>query len=154
MWLEYLNQKNGDDVAWMVEKPFVVLLSLKHIDQVSALQRDTRNVHDLIFSLLLMIWRVRNFELCLISLIVNLHETEFREAVLKTNSVESDASDLDPHCRLPRPSCVDVLKVLLFYDKLFHSFLHMSHPLRRLLLSQFRYFEWPQNGCHGDSEWI
>lgn len=31
MRLEYLNQKYGDDVAWVIEKPFVVFLSLKHV---------------------------------------------------------------------------------------------------------------------------
>lgn len=116
-------------MAWMVEESFVVLLSLENVDQISPLQRDTRDVRNFILSFLLVIWRVWNFELLLISLIINLHETKFGEAVLITNSVESDGSDLNSHRRLPWSPGVDILEILLFDDKLFHRLLHMSHPL-------------------------
>ena len=116
-------------MAWVVEESFVVLLSLENVDQVSTLQRDTRDVRNFILPFLLVIWRVRNFELLLISLIVYLHETKFREAVLVTNTVESDGSDLNSHRRLPWSPGVDILEILFFDDKLFHRLFHVSHPL-------------------------
>lgn len=152
--LQNFDQENGYDMTWVVVKSFVVFLSLENVDQVSTLQRNTRDVRNFILSLLLMVWRVRNFEFLLISLIVDLHETKFWKAVLVSDTVESNASNLDPHGRLSRPPGIDILEILLFDDELFHGLLHVSHPLRGLLLPQFRNFEGPKYSCYWYSEGV
>ena len=119
VWLYDLDQKYSNDVARVCKKALVVLLSLEDVDQISTLHRDTCHIEDLIFLLLLVIWRVWDLELLLVSLLIDLHESEFWEAVLKAYAVEPDAPDLYTNRALARPSRIDLREVRLFDDKLF-----------------------------------
>lgn len=71
----------------MGEESFMIFLSLEDINQISALNRNTRYVLYFVFSLLFMIWGIWNLKILLVSGIVYLHETKLRETVLKTDTV-------------------------------------------------------------------
>lgn len=43
-----------------------------------------------------MIWRIRDFKLLLVSLIIDLHKPKFGEAVLESNTIKPDAPNLNP----------------------------------------------------------
>jgi hypothetical protein len=85
--LNQFDQKNTNDMTGMWEESLVILLSLEYIYKISALNRNASDILYFIFSLLFMIWRIWNLEILLISSIIHLHETKFREAVLKANSI-------------------------------------------------------------------
>jgi hypothetical protein len=126
MRLDNLYQKNGNHVAWMSIEALVVFLSLENVDKVSPLNGDARNVKYLILSLLLVIWWIWNFELLLIPLVIDLHETKLGEAVLESNAVESDTPNLHSNGALSWPSGIDALEERFFDDKLSHGLLHMG----------------------------
>jgi len=67
-----------------------------------------------------VIGRIRDFELLLISSFIYLAESKFGEAMLITNSIETDATHLYPDGTLARASGVDLLEETLLYYKFFH----------------------------------
>jgi hypothetical protein len=73
----------------------MIFLSLKNVDQISSLNGDACDVKNLILSFLLMIWWIWDLKLLLVPLIIDLHEPELWEAVLKPDTVKSDAPDLN-----------------------------------------------------------
>lgn len=154
MRLKNFDQKYSNYMARMVKKAFVIFLSLENIDQISALKTNTSNIRYIIFSFFFMIWGVRNFKVLLVSLIIDLHESKFRKAVLKSNSVKSDAPYLNSDWAFSWSSCIYLLEILLFDYIFSHSFLHMCIPLWRLLLSKFLNFKGSQDGCNWNSQWI
>ena len=142
MWLQNLNQKHSNDVSRMSIKTFMIFLSLKNIYQIPSLHRDACDIMDLILSLFFMIWWIRNLEVLLISLIIDAHKTKLREAMLKTNSIKSNWSDLNSDGTLSWSSRIDLWELRFFDDKFSHCFLCMCISLTCLFLSQFCDFKW------------
>ena len=97
-------------MTWVCKKSLVIFLSLEYVDQISALDRYTGYIEYLILSLFLMIWWIWNLELLLISLVIDLHEPKFREAVLEANSIQPDTSHLDPNRTLSRSPRINALE--------------------------------------------
>lgn len=141
-WLYNFDQENTHNVTWVCEKPFVVFLGLENIYQISSLNRNTSDILNFVFSFFLVIWGVWNFEILLIPGIIDLHEPELGEAVLKSNTIKPDRPNLDSDRALSRPPWVDLGEKWFFNNKFFHGFLHVRIPLARLLLPELHNLEW------------
>ena len=75
-------------MARMIEKALVVLLNLKDLNRVFAItQHEARDVLYLVLTLLLVIWWIRYLEVLLVLRLVELHEAELGEAMLKADAV-------------------------------------------------------------------
>jgi hypothetical protein len=93
--LEQLDKENTNNMTWMIcIIVFVILLSLEYIDEVLFCLTDFGDVKYLILSFPFMIWWVWNLKFSLACSIIDLKESIFGEAVLKTKSIKSDRSYL------------------------------------------------------------
>jgi len=100
----------------------------------------------------LVVGRVRNAELLTLSAVVDRETAKLRPAVFETDSVESDAANLDSQIRILERSFGDVLEDK-FLDKVLFG--NLVHHLRvcvtrsDLLRGEFGYLEGPEKGEDG-----
>lgn len=95
-------------MTWMSKKPFMIFLSLKHINQIPPLNRNASNIINFIFSFFLMIRRIWDFKILLIPLIIDTHKSKLRKAMLKTYTIQSNAPDLNSDGTLSWPSGINL----------------------------------------------
>ena len=98
-------------MPWVRIESLMVFLSLENVDQISSLNGDACDVKNLVLSFLLMIWWVWDLKLLLVPLIVHLHKPKLWETVFETDTVKSDAPDLDSDRTLSWSSWIDSLEV-------------------------------------------
>lgn len=135
-------------------KAFVIFLSLENVYQISTLDWNGSDIMDFIFSLLFVIGRVRNFELSLVSGVIDLHEAKLGEAMLKTYTIESYRSYLDSHWTFIWSSCINLLEEWFFYYEFLGWLASVLVLLLSLLKSELCNFEWSQNSGNWNSQWV
>ena len=87
MRLQDLDQKDGNNVTRVSKEALVIFLGLEYVYQISALCRNACDVKNFVLPLFLVVWRVWNLEVLLVSGVVNLHKPKLWKAVFKTNRV-------------------------------------------------------------------
>lgn len=95
-----------------------------------------------------MIWRVRNLEVLLILRLVELHETELGEAVLKAYTIQPNTPHLNSYAAFTGPTRIQLLEPGTLNFKLTLCLPQEVIALTCLLLIELRDLERSQDSCY------
>ena len=107
-----------------------------------------------VFTLLFVVWWIRNLEVLLVLWFVELHEAKLGEAMLKTDTIKTNTPYLNTNGTLAWPTRVQLLEPRTLHLKLFLRLPQEVVALTCLLLVQLGNLEGSQNRRNGESEGI
>lgn len=134
-------------MSWVLEKSFMIFLSLENINKISTYYRTCGDIHDFILSFLLMVGWVGYAELLLIFGIIYLAKAKFGESMFKPNSIQSYTPYLNSYRTFIWSSWIDLLHIEVLENVFFHCLTQERLLLVGLFLSQLCHLKWSQYCC-------